>query len=178
MVRYLFALIVVMAFAAPSFAQDVPQLELGFGYGNFAINGLDASFPKFSDRHSGFTTHQTINLNPTFAIENYLGLYGFGTDPNFGKTELISEHIGGKVSYRNLGPTLYGSASIGGGWLLFTQIGVGENGFGFKYGGGIDIPFKDFFAWKIDVSRMSYHFFDQWNSGMNISAGIVIKMGQ
>lgn len=172
MVRYVFILLLVMAFAAPAFAQDVSQLELGFGYGNFALKDLTPG------RHSGFTTHQTINLNPTFAIENYLGFYSFGTDPSFGKMELISEHIGGKVSYRNLGPAIYGSASIGGGFLRFTQLGVAENGFGFKYGGGIDIPFKEFFAWKIDVSRMSYHFFDQWSSGTNISAGIVLKMGQ
>jgi hypothetical protein len=178
MVKHLFALLVVLAFAAPAFAQDVPQFELGFGYGNYAMKGLEAGFPKFSDRHHGFTTHQTINLNSTFAIENYLGMYGFGTDPNYGKTELISELIGGRVSYRNLGPALYGSASIGGGFLRFTQVGLGQSAFGVKYGGGIDIPFKDFFAVKIDVSRMSYHFFDQWSSGMNISTGIVIKIGE
>ena len=172
MVRYLFVLLLVMAFSAPAFAQDVPQLELAFGYGNFALKDL------IPDRHSGFTTHQTINLNPTFAIENYLGLYWFGSDPQFGKKELVSEQIGGKVSYRKLGPTLYGSASIGGGFLRFPELGVGENSFGFKYGGGVDIPFKEFFAWKVEVSRMSYHFFDQWSSGTNISAGIVLKMGQ
>jgi len=178
MVIYLFVLLVVMAFAAPAFAQDVPQFELGFGYGNVALKGLEEGFPKFSDRHSGFTTHQTINLNSTFAIENYLGLYGLGRDPNFGKAELIAEHIGGRVSYRNLGPAFYGSASIGGGFLRFPDYGAGQSSFGVKLGGGVDIPFKDFFAVKIDVSRVSYHFFDQWSSGLNLSTGIVIKIGE
>jgi hypothetical protein len=176
MVRYLFVLLVVMAFAAPAFAQDVPQLELGFGYGNFAMKDL------FPNRSNGFTTRQTINLNSTFAIENYLGFYWFGSQPNFGKTELVSEHIGGRVSYRNLGPVFYGNASIGGGFLRFPQLGGGESSFGFKYGGGVDIPFKDFFAWNIDVSRMSYGFFgdflDGRVGGLNISTGIVIKMGE
>jgi len=176
MVRYIFILLVVTAFAAPAFAQDIPQLELGFGYGNFEMKEL------FPNRANGFTTRQTINLNPTFAIENYLGYYWFGTQPNFGKTELVSEHIGARVNYRKLGPVLYGNASIGGGFLRFPQLGSGESSFGFKYGGGVDIPFKDFFAWNVDVSRMSYGFFgdflDTRVGGLNISAGIVIKMGQ
>jgi hypothetical protein len=159
-------------FAAPGLAQDVPQIELGFGYGNFAMKDL------VPDRHSGFATHQTINLNSIFAIENYLGYYSFGSDPRFGDMELISEIFGGKVSYRGAGPVIYGSGGIGGGWLRFPDAGTGTNGFGVKYGAGIDIPFKDFFAWKLEVSRMSYRFFDQWNSGMNVTAGIVIKITQ
>jgi hypothetical protein len=77
---------------------------------------------------------------------------------------------------------LYGSASIGGGFLRLPQSGSGESSFGFKYGGGVDIPFKEFFAWKIDISRVSYGFFgdavDGRTSGLNISTGIVIKMGE
>ena len=172
MVKYVFGLLLIIAFAAPGFAQDVPQIELGFGYGNYAMKSLHP------DRHSGLATHQTFNLNSVFGIENYLGYYGFGTDPQFGKTELITELFGGKVSYRNLGPVLYGTAAIGGGFLRFPNAGVGTSSFGVKFGGGIDIPFKESFAWKIDVSRMSFHFFEQWNSGTNISTGIVIKISQ
>ena len=186
MVKYGFGLLLIIAFAAPGFAQDIPQIELGFGYGNFGVNSPSipgSNVPILSDkRHSGFTTHQTINLNSTFAIENYLGLYWFGTEPLFGKTELVSEHIGGRVSYRKLGPVLYGSAGIGAGFIRLPQSGGGESSFGFKYGGGVDIPFKEFFAWKIDISRMSYGFFgevvDGRTSGLNISTGIVIKVGQ
>jgi hypothetical protein len=190
MVRYLFVLLSVIAFAAPAFAQDIPQFELTFGYGNFGVNSPSipgSNVPILSDkRHSGFTTHQTINLNSTFAIENYLGFYWFGREPAFGntKTELVAEHIGGKVSYRNLGPVLYGSASIGGGFLRFPNAGQGDSSFGFKYGGGVDIPFKEFFAWKIDISRMSYGFFgdaagvEGRTAGLNISTGIVIKVGE
>ena len=60
---------------------------------------------------------------------------------------------------------------------------VSDSTFGVKYGGGIDIPFKEFFAWNIDVSRMSYGHpsvlvGDGRVGGLNISAGIVIKMGE
>jgi len=174
MVRYLPVLILVTVFAAPALAQDIPQLELGFGYGNFAMEDLTPG------RHHGFTTHQTINVHPVFAIENYLGFYGFGRDPVLGKMEVITEIIGGKVSYRNLGPVIYGSAGIGGGFLRLPEFGTGESGFGFKYGGGIDIPFKEFFAVKIDVSKMAFGFLpnEPRSGGLNVSAAIVIKMGQ
>jgi hypothetical protein len=172
MVKSFFGVLLLLFLAAPAFAQDVPQIELGFGYGNFAMKDL------VPDRHSGLATHQTINLNSIFAIENYLGYYSFGSDPSLGDMELITELFGGKFSYRNLGPVIYGTAAIGGGFLRFPDFGSGTNAFGVKYGGGIDIPFKESFAWKLEVSRMSFHFFDQWNSGMNISAGIVIKISQ
>jgi hypothetical protein len=172
MVRYLFVLLFVVAFTAPAFAQDVPQFELGFGYGNFAMEDL------IPNRHSGLATNQTINLNEIFAIDNYLGYYGFGRDPNFGKTELIAELIGGKVSYRKLGPVFYGTAAIGGGFLRFPDIGAGMSAFGTKFGAGVDIPFKESFAFKLEASKMSFHFFEQWNSGINIVGGIVIKISQ
>ena len=172
MVKCLSVLFLLVICASPALAQDVPQIELGFGYGNFELKDL------IPDRHHGFTTHQTINLHPVFAIENYLGFYGFGRDPNLGKTELIAEIIGGRVSYRNWGPVLYATAGIGGGFLRFPEAGFGESGFGVKYGGGIDIPFKDFFAIKFDVSRMSFGLFEERFGGLNVSTGIVIKITQ
>jgi hypothetical protein len=172
MVKYVWVLVLVMAFAAPAFAQeDYPLMELAFGYGNFAMKDLQP------DRHSGFATHQAFNLSSMFAIENYFGYYGFGTDINLGKTELLTNVFGGKFSYRAAGPVIYGSAGIGGAWLRFPDIGAGTNSaFGVKFGGGVDVPIGESFAWKVDVSRMSFHFFDDWRSGMNISTGIVLKI--
>jgi len=178
MVKYFTALLILIAFAAPVFAQDVPQIELGFGYGNVNVKG-------FSGRHSGFASHQTINLSSWLGIDNYLGYYGFGTNQNYGKTQLIAEIFGGKVSYRNDKVVPYAVAGIGGGFLRFPDIGAGsQNSLAFRYGGGVDIPIGDNFAWKIDVSRMSFHFgsiltgVGGYNSGTNLSTGIVIKISQ
>jgi hypothetical protein len=172
MVKFVCAWLLVVAFAAPAFCQDVPQVEIALGYGNYAMNLIPDD-----GRHSGFATHQAFNLNSVFAIENYFGYYGFGTDPSLGKVELLSNLFGGKFSYRAAGPVIYGSAGIGGGWLRFPDIGAGtNNAFGVKFGGGVDIPLGDSIAWKVDVSRMSFHFFDEWRSGTNFSTGIVLKI--
>jgi hypothetical protein len=183
MVKYVWVLILVMAFAAPAFAQDdYPLMELGFGYGNIALKDLSTFLSEADGRHSGFATHQAFNLNSVFAIENYFGYYGFGDNVfagvgSVGKTELLTNLFGGKFNFRTGGPVFYGSAGIGGGWLRFPDIGAGtNNAFGVKFGGGVDVPIGESFAWKVDVSRMSFHFFEQWNSGMNISTGIVLKI--
>ena len=178
MVKYFAALLIVMALAAPAFAQDIPQIELGFGYGNLGIKG-------FPDRHSGFATHQTINLNSWLGIDNYLGYYGFGKDPSYGKTQLLTTVFGGKFTYRAERVHPYAVAGIGGGFLSFPDVGgSSQNSLAFRLGGGVDIPFKDNFAWKVDVSRMSFHFgsfisgVNGYNSGINLSTGIVIKIAQ
>jgi Outer membrane protein beta-barrel domain len=175
MVKYVSVLLLLMAFAAPAFAQDVPQLEIALGYGNLNLDNL--AIGPTPGRHSGFATHQAINLNSLFAIENYFGYYGLGTVAGLGKTEMLTNVFGGRFAYRAKGPVIYGSAGIGGGWMRFPDIGAGsQNAMAFKYGGGVDIPLGDSIAWKVDVSRMSFHFFGDWNSGVNISTGIVLKI--
>ena len=174
MVKYFGALLILMALAVPAFAQDIPQIELGFGYGSVDLKN-------FGGRHSGFASHQTINLNSWLGIDNYLGYYGLGTDATYGKRQLIAEIFGGKFSYRAEKVHPYAVAGIGGGFLLFPQSGVGSNNsLAFRYGGGVDIPFKDNFAWKVDVTRISFHnlLFAGYSSGVNLSTGIVIKITQ
>ena len=171
MVKYVGALLLAIVFVTPALAQDdYPMVELTFGYGNLGLKN-------FSGRHSGFATHQTFNLSSKFAIENYLGYYGFGEDPSLGKVELITNVFGGRFNIRAAGPVFYGTAGLGVGVLRFPQIGAGtNNAMSLKLGGGVDIPINDSFAWKVDVSRMSFHFFDTWSSGANISTGIIIKI--
>jgi hypothetical protein len=169
MVKYLSVLLLVAAFAAPAFAaDDVSQLEIGLGYGNINVGT--------SGRHSGFTSHQTINLNNWLGVENFVGYYGFGTDPTYGKAKLFADIFGGKVTYRAAKVAPYAIAGIGGGFLRFDS-GVGtNNSLAVRFGGGVDIPIKDGLAWKVDVSRESFHF-GGWTSGTSLSTGIVLKLG-
>ena len=178
MVKYFSTLLVVLAFAVPAMAQDVPQVEIALGYANVNVNG-------YGGRHSGFASHQTINLNSWVGIDNYLGYYGFGTNPTYGKIQLITDIFGGKFTYRGEKVAPYAVAGIGGGFLRFPQSGVGtNNSLAFRLGGGVDIPIGQSLAWKVDVSRVSFHFGpttaggSSYASGTNLSTGIVIKLAQ
>jgi opacity protein-like surface antigen len=160
----------------PAFAQDYPQIELGFGYANLGANVQDLN----SGRHSGFATHQSFNLSSWLAIENYLGYYTYGKNPEVGSMELITNSFGGRVAYRADGrPMVYASAGIGGGWIRFKDFNSSSNNaMSFRFGGGVDIPIGENFAWKVEVSRMSFHFFDAWQKGTNVATGIVLKITQ
>jgi hypothetical protein len=173
MVKYVGVLLFVLALAAPAFAQDdYPQMEIALGYGNIGLKDV------VSGRHSGFATHQAFNLSSKFAIENYVGYYGFGTIQGLGKVQLLTDSFGGRFNYRTAGPVLYGSAGLGAGWLRFPDQGAQTNSaMAFRIGGGVDVPVNDYFAIKVDVSRHSYHF-NGWTSGVNVSTGIVIKISQ
>jgi len=46
-----------------------------------------------------------------------------------------------------------------------------------RFGGGVDIPLNDYIAWKVEVSRMGFHF-NGWSSGTNFATGIVLKIAQ
>jgi len=175
MVKHFCALLIVLAFAVPAFAQkDYPMAELGFGYGNVGFGSLGGLTS--TGRHSAFATHQTYNLNSVVGIENYLGYYWMGSTATYGKAELFTDVFGGKFSYRAPHVTLYGVAGIGGGFLRFPQSGVGtNNSMATRVGGGLDIPINDSFSWKVDVSRMGFHF-GTWNYGTNVSTGIVLNI--
>jgi hypothetical protein len=171
MVKLVCALFVLVAFAAPAFAQDYPQMEIALGYGNINVKDIEG-------RHSGFVSHQAFNVTSVIAIENYFGYYAMGSDPSFGKMRLLTDIFGAKFNYRTAGPVIYGVAGLGGGFLQFPDFGAGtNNSLAFRVGGGVDIPWGDSLAFKVDVSRTSFHF-DGWKSGMNISTGIVLKISQ
>jgi opacity protein-like surface antigen len=157
----------VVVFAAPAFAQDAPQFEIFMGYGNINIGD--------SGRKSGFVSNQTLNLNHWFAIDNMFGAYSLGSDPTVGKVTLLSNIFGAKLTHRAEKIEPYAAVGIGAGWLT-TQSGQGNNGIAFRVGGGVDIPFKESFAWKVEVTRVSYRFSGSWNSGTNLSTGIVIRV--
>lgn len=179
MVKLVCALFVLVALAAPAFAQDYPQMEIMLGYGNINVKGVAEG------RHSGFVSQQAFNITSVLAIENYFGYYGLGTDLNYGKRRLLTDIFGAKFNYRNAGPVVvYGVAGLGGGFLQFPDLGAGtNNSLAFRIGGGVDIPWGDSLAVKVDVSRTSFHFGEPlypsgWKSGMNISTGIVLKISQ
>lgn len=171
MVKFVCVLFVAIAFAVPAFAQDYPQIELSLGYGNINVKDIQG-------RHSGFTTHQAFNINSVLGVENFLGYYGMGKDPTLGGMRMITDIFGAKFNYRKKGPVLYGVAGLGGGFLQFPDIGVGtRNSLAYRLGGGVDIPWGDSLAVKVDVSNTSFHF-DGWKPGLSISTGIVLKISQ
>jgi len=183
MVKYCCALGLILAFAAPAFAQDdYPVFQIAPGYGNigFRFDFRDPNLAPFVNlkpgRHSGFVLDTNFNFNARFGVDLFTGYYSVA--PN---STLYTNTFGMTASLRKSSRIIpYGTAGFGFGSLqLSTQLGVlGEKSMATRIGGGVDIPFNDSMAIRVDVTRMGFHFEKKWNSAANYSVGVVLNLSQ
>jgi hypothetical protein len=166
----------VLLLAIPALAQDdYPKIQTSMGYANLSFP--DLANTSNTAHHSGFANSTGLNLTRTLGVENYMGIYSLGS----GST-LIADFIGGKATYRAAKVAPYALAGIG--FSYFTASSGGfysaQSAFATRYGGGVDVPINDLLSWKVEVSRMTFHFptttTSSWTSGTNIQAGIVFTL--
>jgi hypothetical protein len=185
MVKIAAVLVLVLLFAIPVMAQDdYPRIQTSLGYAN--LNFLDygsVNFPAVKAHHSGFANETGFNFTRNLGVNNYLGVYGLG-----GNVTMLADFIGGKAMYRTSRLVPYAVAGIGFAYLS-SQYYYGGSSFATRFGGGVDIPFNDVLGFKVEVSRMSFHVptatdpftgatSSTWNSGINISTGVVFTLAQ
>src|SRR5262249_31940647 len=109
--------------------------------------------------------------------ENYMGIYGLGSG-----VTLISDLFGGKATYRAARVAPYVLAGLGIGYFTAsTSYGyASSSSFATRFGAGVDIPINHSMAWKVEVSRMNFHFqtstSSAWTNGTNFSTGIVFTL--
>jgi hypothetical protein len=186
-VKTILSVLFVLLITVPALAQDdYPRVDMSLGYANLGLTipVQIAAFPapvtvNITDgHHSGFATEQGFNLTPWFGIDNYFAYYSLGTSPVLGTgLNLISNTIGGRVMARRFERIVpYAVAGFGIGYLTSSSTGGGDTAMGARFGGGVDLPFSDSLGLRVDATRMSYHFFSTWNSGWNISTGVVLTI--
>ena len=183
MVKSIVVACFVLLLAIPALAQDdYPKIQTSLGYANLSfpdLSTLGSGAPLTTAHHSGFSNSTGFNLTRTLGLENYMGIYGVGQ----GST-LIADFMGGKATYRASKMSPYALAGIGVGYFTAsTAYGYGaQSSFATRYGAGVDVPINDSMFWKVEVSRMNFHFQTSlnstWTGGTNIQAGIVITLTQ
>ena len=182
MVKIAAVLVLLVLFAIPVMAQDdYPRIQTSLGYANLGLADFGKPNPDGSitatSRHSGFANETGFNFTRSLGVSNYMGVYGLG-----GNVTMIADFIGGKAMYRTDRAVPYALAAIGFAYLTSATSYYGSSSFGTRWGGGIDFPFNDTMAFKVEVSRMSFHFpttaSSAWTSGVNISTGIVFTLAQ
>jgi opacity protein-like surface antigen len=183
MVKIAFTLVVLLFLALPVMAQDeYPRIEMAMGYANLAFPCCGGTLGD-TGHHSGFFTTQGFNLNKSMGIENYFGYYSLGgkDNPQIGSSvSILTNMIGGKLAKRTDRFTPYVSGGIGFGYLT-NNYSFGQSSFGTRIGPGVDIRLNDSMAWKVDVTRFSFHqqftaAGGSWSSGWNIATGIVFTL--
>jgi Outer membrane protein beta-barrel domain len=177
MVRTVFVACFTLLLTIPAFAQeDYPRIQNSMGYANLSFPDFGSSTGANS-HHSGFANSTGFNLTRTLGLENYMGIYGLG-----GGVTLISDLFGGKATYRAAKVAPYVLAGLGIGYFTAsTSYGyASSSSFATRFGAGVDIPINDSMAWKVEISRMNFHFqtipTSAWTNGTNISTGIVFTL--
>ena len=179
MVKIATVVLFVFLCAVPVMAQeDYPKVQTSFGYANLGFADFNSpTFPLPTSRHSGFANETGFNLTRNLGINNYMGIYGLG-----GGITMISDLFGGKAMYRTTRAVPYGVAGIGFGYLTSGGYYSYGSSFATRFGGGVDVPFKESLAWKFEISRMSFHLQttanSSWTSGTNFQTGIVFTILQ
>ena len=182
MVKSAAVLVLLVLFAIPVMAQDdYPRIQTSLGYANLGLVDFgkpnpDGSFTATS-RHSGFANETGFNFTRSLGLSNYMGVYSLG-----GNVTMIADFIGGKAMYRTDRVVPYALAAIGFSYLSSGYYG--SSSFATRWGGGMDFPFNDTMAFKVEVSRMSFHLQTSpfagasWVSGVNISTGVEFTLAQ
>src|SRR5215470_13839078 len=174
MVKTFVAACFLLVLAIPALAQeDYPKIQTSMGYTMLSFPDLATGQ---SSHHSGFANQTGFNLTKTWGLENYMGIYGLG-----GGVTLISDLFGGKATYRAAKVAPYVLAGLGIGYFTAsTSYGyASSSSFATRFGAGLDIPINDSMAWKVEISRMNFHFqtgTSAWTNGTNISTGIVFTL--
>lgn len=169
--RYGLALSLLLAIAAPAFAQDYPRFQLAPGYGNLKFGIPNVGLE--SKRHSGFILDTNYNFSPLVGLDLFTGYYSLGNN-----STLYTNTFGLNATLRKNEKIIpYGTAGFGFGYLNINNQ-FGEQSMATRIGGGVDIPLGDSIAIRADVTHMGFHFEHQWNGGMNIGVGIVFTLSQ
>jgi hypothetical protein len=179
-------LLVLFVCAVPAMAQDeFPRIQTSLGYANLSLIDFGSADPTTglltgaTSHHSGFANETSFNFTKTLGVNNYMGIYGLGSG-----TSMIADFIGGRAMYRAAKVVPYALAGIGFAYLTSSTSYYGSSSFATRYGGGVDVPINDTMAFKVEVSRMSFHFGQltptsgSWTSGTNIQTGIVFTLAQ
>ena len=159
------AVVWVVLATIPSLAQDdFPRFEVGTGYGFVSVAG------SVDDRFSGLNLYADVNLTDWFGFENLTAYY-----PGPNDTSLTFSIIGPKVTARRIGRLVpYGVAGVG---IGFSRTIFGDaNLRDLRVGGGVDVPFREIFALRLDISRLWFRANQVWIPGSNVSVGIVFNL--
>jgi hypothetical protein len=151
-----------------SYSEDSKWL-IGFGYAyqrfnigasSVNMNGIQASVARFSNEYLAFEGGVTATFGTvTPSIAQHLVFYGGGA----------------RIQARGRKLQPWAHALVGGTYARFTQsIGTATfNGLGIMAGGGVDLKFNSFAAFRVQGDFLSSRISAAWQKTASVGAGIV-----
>ena len=165
-------LLFMAAAASSSAAQETPRLEVFGGY----------SYLRFDSSTLGFLGSSDLNgWNGAVAgnFTKHFGLVGEVSAQSGSNLRFLDFLVGPQVSYRKRGATFFGHVLFGKGKTRVDLPNVGDDsGRAIAVGGGVDFAVTSHFGIRlIQADYLNSHTFQQAQSNLRFSAGIVYRWG-
>jgi opacity protein-like surface antigen len=186
-----FCAALVLLYCVPTFAEDVPKVEVFGGYSHFILkNPTDIRIAgrDLADVHlNGWNGSAAFNLNRWLGVAaDFSGHYGspsvLGFTVPFTNANQHSFLFGPRVTYRSgdrftpFGHALFGGAA---GKLDAFGFGISETTFAMAFGGGLDVRLTDRIAVRAaQIDYLQTRFGGDRQNSYRLGAGIVFRLGE
>ncbi|MFZ0746263.1 MAG: hypothetical protein WAM85_17780 [Terracidiphilus sp.] len=147
----LISLSILLPFSPAAHAQ-VPKGDLFFGYSR---TGSDTFYPNVGGLNGWEGTAHFKIGRPFLGIEGDVAHYGLGADSAVPRTTTVL--FGPRVTVKAIGIHLFAHGLVGGQHSANSAANTPVSGGSLAYalGGGVDAPLAPFFAWRIQLDRLS-----------------------
>jgi hypothetical protein len=139
--------------SSPSTARaQVPKGDLFFGYSR---TGSDTFYPDVGGLNGWEATGHVRIKKPFLGFEGDVAHYGLGADSSVPRTTTVL--FGPRVTLAAAGIKIFGHGLLGGEHSANNDSNLPISGGTFAYalGLGADLPLAPFFAWRVQVDRLS-----------------------
>ena len=138
--------------AAPARAVSIRNNDAFVGYSRV---GHEAFNPNVAGLN-GWEAALHLHLHPFLGVEGDVAHYGLGADAAVPRTTTVL--AGPRVSVKAAGINLFAHGMVGGEHSANSGNAVphlSNGGFAYDVGGGVDVPFAPFFAWRFSLDRIT-----------------------
>jgi hypothetical protein len=123
------------------------QVPKGDVYVGFSRTGND-TFYSGAGGLNGWEGALHVKLHkPFLGVEGDLSHYGLGANSSVPRTTVLM--VGPRVTVGALGPRVYAHALLGGEHSANNGGSISGGTLAYALGGGLDVPFAPFFAWRV-----------------------------
>lgn len=142
--RFLVLSLFVLTFSAPAVRAQIPKGDIYIGYSR---TGTD-TFYSGAGGLNGWEGAMHIKLHkPFLGIEGDLSHYGLGANSAVSRTTAFI--FGPRITIGVLGPKVFVHGLVGGEHSSNSSGSISDTAFAYALGGGLDLPFAPFFAWRV-----------------------------
>ena len=148
---FLLSLSMLFVFPAAGTAQ-LRNHDAFFGYSRL---GSDAFYPNVGGLNA-WEAALHIHLHPFFGVEGDVAHYGLGADSEVPRTTTVL--VGPRISVKAIGINLFVHGLLGGEHSSNDSSSnphISGGAFVYDLGGGVDLPFFPFFAWRFSADHIN-----------------------